>query len=112
MSYYNKACAKAREKSLAGKYRTVASCGLYGKLYEHEGIVDKNDTIIIIGYKEVKDILGTTSYYAVVNNKAAGVFDALTDKQLSVIDIPLYYLPSTDDPQVKSIIEREKEDKR
>lgn len=108
VEYYKIACAKAREKSLAGKYRAIASCGLYGKLYEHEGIVDKNDTITIIGYKEVKDILGTTSYYAVVNNKAAGVFDALTDKQLSVIDIPLFYLPSTDDPQVKSVIERER----
>lgn len=108
LSYYNKACAKAREKSLSGKYRTIASCNLYGKLNEHEGLVDKNDTIIIIGYKEVKDFLGTTSYYAVVNNKAAGVFDALTDKKLSVINIPLYYLPSTDDPQVKAIIAKEK----
>ena len=107
LSYYNKACAKAREKSLSGKYRTIASCNLYGKLNEHEGLVDKNDTIIIVGYKEVKDFLGTTSYYAVVNNKAAGVFDALTDKKLSVINIPLNYLPSTDDPQVKAIIVKE-----
>ena len=107
LSYYNKACAKAREKSLAGRYRTIASCNLYGKLYAHEGFVSKKDTLTIIGYKQVKDFLGTTSYYAVANNQAAGIYEASIGEQLSVIDIPLSYLPSTDDPQVKAIIAKE-----
>lgn len=108
IEYYKLACAKAREKSLSGKYKTIASCNLYGKAYDHEGTVSKHDTITIIGYKEVKDFLGSTSYYAIVNNQSAGVFKTMIDEHLPVIDIPLSNLPSTDDSQVKSIIAREK----
>ncbi len=106
--YSNIAKAKAREKALVGKYKTIVSGNLYGDL-KSEGTVSKNDSIIIIGYKTITDFMGTTSYYAVVNNKAAGVFHAYADEHIVVVDVPLFNMPSTDDPQVKAIIEKEKE---
>lgn len=104
--YYNKAFANARKNAFNGKYRIISSGDFYGD-YKAEGSVSRKDTITIIGYKTVKDYSGTTSYYAIINNNTAGIFHPHSDAYYKMENIPLSYLPSTDDPQVKAIIARE-----
>lgn len=45
--------------------------------------------------------------YAIINNDCAGIFESSASDKVVLIDIPLFYMPSIDDPQVKSIIDRE-----
>ena len=105
MTYYKKACARAREKAFAGKYKTtspdmfVSGWGGYS--------VSKDEPITIIGYKETKDYVGPIQYLAIIKNDDARVYHTLGTIQ-HTIDFPLYYLPSTDDPQVKAILDKEK----
>ena len=110
------ACAKAREKALAGKYISYPSNSLLGQdigLY-----VKKNETITFLGYKAVHDISGGYYYYyAVVSKDGAGIcynyesgFAFLRlDDQVIINNVPLPFLPSTDDQQVQVIIAKEKQ---
>ena len=110
------ACAKAREKALAGKYISYPSNSL---LSQDIGLyVKKNETITFLGYKAVHDISGGYYYYyAVVSKDGAGIcysyesgFAFLRlDDQVIINNVPLPFLPSTDDQQVQVIIAKEKQ---
>lgn len=105
--YYKKACVKAREKAFAGKYRTTAPVSLHSYRYSSYSVL-KKDSIAIIGYKVLYDILYGRPYYqyAIVNNNSAGVFESSPTDNIK-IELPLGFLPSTDDPQVEAIIDKE-----
>lgn len=105
--YYGKiARNKARENASSGKYKVIATDDLW-RDYDCIGKVKKGDTITIIGYKKKTDEVRTNYYYAILDNKAIGVFHTLWDVPIEV-NIPVDYLPSTDDAQVHSMIERER----
>lgn len=107
-SYTELACTKAREKALAGKYQTTAPDMLLTN--DYDVIVGKNDSIIIIGYKAVQDISGITYfYYSIIKKEGAGICDNSTLYRFVFNNVPLPFLPSTDDPQVKAIITKEKQ---
>lgn len=110
--YYKKALTKAREKALAGKYSIIAPDamdGVYSLDYNTTSIREK-ESITIFGYKETRDYVGTTYHYAILKDGSAGIYkiDDFSDKKVTLNQIPLSFLPSTDDPQVKSIIEKER----
>lgn len=103
MYYRDMAYEKASKNALSGKYKTTATFDLWSD-FDCLGDIKENDPITIIGYKKKTDLLGTTYYYAIVNDKAAGVFQTLYGKPLD-LNIPLIYLPSTDDGQVEYFID-------
>jgi hypothetical protein len=107
LDYYKIACSKAREKAFSGKYKTTApylTSRRYSRYYP-----SKNEPITIIGHKKMRDLFDRTYYqYAIVNDNCAGIYETSPTDNVVLIDIPLYYMPSTDDPQVKTIIDREK----
>ena len=115
-AYTPMACAKAREKALAGKYISSPSNSLLGR--DNDLYVRKNETITFLGYKAVHDISGGYYYYyAVVSKDGAGIcynyesslgFLKLDDKVI-VNNVPLPFLPSTDNQQVQIIIANEKQ---
>lgn len=93
------------------KYNTISSDYLYftdySMGYSFVGDIKKNDPITIIGYKKLTDIAGFNYfYYAIVSDKAAGVYCLSSEEPLHV-NIPLSFLPSVDDPQVMATIEQE-----
>lgn len=107
MTYYKKACARAREKALSGQYKTIAPVTLHPVGYSIYSVIE-NDPITIIGFRELRDFANRPYYrYAILNNKCAEFFES-SGYQNIMIDLPLGYLPSTDDPQVKAIIDRGK----
>lgn len=115
-TYTTMACAKAREKALAGKYISSPSNSLLGQ--DNDLYVRKNETVKFLGYKAVHDISGGYYYYyAVVSEDGAGIcynyesgfgFLKLDDKVI-VNNVPLPFLPSTDNQQVQIIIANEKQ---
>lgn len=110
-NYYKLARGNARNNALMGKYKIIASKemnGMYSPNFDALSIREK-DTITIFGYKETRDILGIKYYYSIIKNGSAGIYEfSPYDKKLIINQIPLSFLPSTDDPQVKSIIEKER----
>lgn len=115
-TYTPKACAKAREKALAGKYISSPSNSLLSR--DNSLYIRKDETITFLGYKGVHDISGGYYfYYAVISNDGAGIcynfesnlgFIKLDDKVI-VNNVPLPFLPSTDDQQIQSIIANKKQ---
>ena len=108
--YYEKARAKAREKALAGKYKTIATDMLLSHDY-HLSSVSTNDPITIYGYKEEYSYTtGQNYYYSIVKNNSAGIYYRTEwDKINPINNVPLPFLPSTTDPKVQAIINREKQ---
>ena len=115
-TYTPMACTKAREKALSGKYISSPSNSLLSR--DVDLYVRKEETITFLGYKAVHDISGGYYfYYAVVSKDGAGIcynyesslgFLKLDDKVV-VNNVPLPFLPSTDDQQVQFIIANEKQ---
>lgn len=107
-TYTPMACAKARENAFAGKYKTTAPDMLLTN--DFDVIVQKNDPIIVVGYKAVPDISGLTNfYYSIIKEDGAGLCDNSTLYRFVFNNVPLPFLPSTDDPQVKAIIANKKQ---
>ena len=112
-NYYKLARVNAYNNAIMGKYKIIAPDamdGVYSLDYNTTSI-RKKDTITIFGYKETRDYVGTTYHYAILKDGSAGIYkiDDFSDKKVTLNHIPLSFLPSTDDPQVKSIIEKEEE---
>ena len=107
-TYTPMACAKAREKAFLGKYQTIAPEILSTK--DFDIIASKNKPIIVLGYKAVKSISGVLYYYfAVLNKDGAGVCDLSSFDSFKINNVPLPFLPSTDDQQVNAFITKEKQ---
>lgn len=104
--YYEIACSNARKNAFSGYYKTTAPESLKPKEYSYNYLF-KDEPITIIGFKALKDILGHYYRYAIVSKEEVGIFETSPLDNI-VIDMPLGYLPSTDDSQVKAILEREK----
>ena len=106
--YYNKARTKAREKAFAGEYKTIAPVTLHPNGYSISSVI-KNDSITIIGFKQLYDNLFERPFYrfAIVNNDCADFFENYSSDNIE-IDMPLAFLPSTDDAHVKSLIDNGK----
>ena len=110
-TYTPMACAKARENAFAGKYKTTAPDMFFGT-NALEITVTKNTPITIVGFKVVPDPYSgiTKYYYYVVKNDEAGLCDNSSMYKFVMNDVPLPFLPSTDDPQVKAFIAKEQQD--
>lgn len=109
--YYGLARLHARNNAVMGKYKIIASKLMEGMYSVDYGMpsIREYDTITIYGYKETRDILGSTYYFSIVKNGAAGIYKfSPYDIKLIIKQIPLYFLPSTDDSQVKGIIGKER----
>lgn len=104
--YYEKACSNARKKAFSGNYKTTAPETLSPKEYSYH-YLSQNTPITIIGFKALCNIIGNYYRYAIVSKDEVGIFETSPTDNI-VIDMPLGYLPSTDDPQVKSILDNEK----
>lgn len=104
--YYEIACSNARKKAFSGNYKTIAPETLSPKEYSYHYLF-QNTPITIIGFKALRDIIGDYYRYAIVSKDEVGIFETSPTDNI-VIDMPLGYLPSTDDPQVKSILDKEK----
>lgn len=109
-TYTPMACAKARENAFAGKYKTTAPDMFFGT-NALEITVTKNTPITIVGFKVVPDPYSgiTKYYYYVVKKDEAGLCDNSSLYKFVMNDVPLPFLPSTDDPQVKAFIAKEKQ---
>ena len=109
-TYTPMACAKARENAFAGKYKTTAPDMFFGT-NALEITVTKNTPISIVGFKVVPDPYSgiTKYYYYVVKKDEAGLCDNSSLYKFVMNDVPLPFLPSTDDPQVKAFIAKEKQ---
>ena len=109
-TYYKLARVNARNNAVMGKYKIIAT-KLMERMYTLDyGMpsIQENDTITIYGYKETRDVLGSTFYFSIIKNGAAGIYKfSQYDIKLIIKNIPLEFLPSTDDQQVKSIISKE-----
>lgn len=109
-TYTPMACAKARENAFAGKYQTTAPDMFLTN--DYDCIVSKNEPIRVFGFKAVQSISGITDYYYAVSKiKEYGVTicDNSSLYRFTINNIPLPFLPSTDDPQVKTFIAKEKQ---
>ena len=107
-TYTPMACAKAREKAFAGKYQSIAPEIL--STSDYDMIVSKNEPIVVFGYKAVKSISGVVYYYfAVLNKDGVGVCDLSSFYNFKINNVPLPFLPSTDDSQVNAFIAKEKQ---
>ena len=109
-TYTPKACAKARENAFAGKYKTTAPDMFFGT-NALDITVTKNTPITIVGFKVVPDPYSgiTNYYYSVLKKDEAGLCDNSSLYRFVMNDIPLPFLPSTDDPQVKAFIANKKQ---
>ena len=105
--YYSTACAKAREKALAGKYKTIATDMILSN--EYGGSVSKKDTIKVIGYKEERSYVSSTYYYAIIKNDAASICHSYDLDKITIDNVPLPFLPPISDPQVQAVIAKEKQ---
>ena len=103
-SYYDKARSKAREKALAGKYKTIVDNSLSGG---RDVTVHSNEPFTIIGYQEIRKYLSTEYCYSVVNDNGAGICYRYEIEKTTINNVPLPFLPSTSDPQVLAFIKRE-----
>lgn len=104
--YFEIACTNARKKAFSGNYKTTAPETLSLKEYPYH-YLSRNTPITIIGFKVLSSIIGNYYQYAIISKEEAGIFETSPANNI-VIDMPLGYLPSTDDPQVKSILDKEK----
>lgn len=105
-AYTNKAITNAREKALTGKYRTIATNMLSSNEY---GVsVMRGDSITVIGYREERGYVSSYYYYAVVKNNTAGICYNYVLNNVIINNVPLPFLPSTNDPQVRDVIDKEK----
>lgn len=108
-SYYTEmACKKARKKALAGEYKTIATDMI---LSNELGVsVSPKDRITIIGYNIDRGYLGlsTNYYYAIVKDDAAGYCHSYDLDKITIDNVPLPFLPRTDDPQVIAAIKNAK----
>ena len=109
-TYTPMACAKARENAFAGKYKTTAPDMFFGT-NALDITVTKNAPITIVGFKVVPDPYSgiTNYYYSVLKKDEAGLCDNSSLYRFVMNDIPLPFLPSTDDPQVKAFIANKKQ---
>jgi hypothetical protein len=109
-TYTPMACAKARENAFAGKYKTTAPDMFFGT-NALDITVTKNTPITIVGFKVVPDPYSgiTNYYYSVLKKDEAGLCDNSSLYRFVMNDIPLPFLPSTDDPQVKAFIANKKQ---
>ena len=109
-TYMPMAYAKARENAFAGKYKTTAPDMFFGTNVL-EITVSKNTPITIVGFKVVPDPYSgiTKYYYYVLKKDEAGLCDNSSLYKFVMNDVPLPFLPSTDDPQVKAFIAKEKQ---
>lgn len=102
------ACAKARKKALAGEYKTIATDMI---LSNEMGVsVSPKDHITVVGYKVAHSYAGLTTnyYYAIVKDDAAGYCHSYDLDKITINNVPLPFLPRTDDPQVIAFIENAK----
>lgn len=107
-TYTPMACTKAREKAFSGKYQTNAPEILSTKDYDI--IASKNEPVIVLGYKAVQSISGVFYFhFAVYNKNGAGVCDLSSFDKFKINNVPLPFLPSTDDQQVNTFIAKEKQ---
>lgn len=104
-TYTDKACTKAREKALAGKYKTIANDMILSN--QMWVSVSKGDPITVVGYKEERSYVSSNFYYAIVNSNAAGICHSYDLDKIVIDNVPLPFLPSTSDPQVQTFIKRE-----
>lgn len=106
LDYYTGiACTKAREKALAGKYQTICPSSLLMSLTTGVYGPSQNDPLIIVGYKRVQEYFHYNYFYSIICKYGAGFFKSLDDK-ITFSNVPLPFLPSTGDPQVKAALER------
>lgn len=109
LAYYTeKACSKAREKALSGKYTLKSPDQLLSK--DQGAYVRRLDPITIIGYR-AEQSLSTRYYYyyAVLTEGGAGVCYNYDMDKIVMNNVPLPFLPSIDDPQVKATFVRHKQ---
>lgn len=106
--HYKDALIYVHEKALAGKYKTKASDFL-ASTGSNMTFVKENEPITILGFKEEKDYTGYYLYFAIIKEDAADIYRTKYDKSTQLWNVPLHLLPSTDSPQVKTIINRHKE---
>lgn len=107
-SFTEIACAKAREKALAGKYKTITTDIL---LSNQLGVsTNINEPITVFGYKAERSYVGTyTYYYAIAKKDATGICYSNDLYKVTVDNVPLPFLPSINDPQVQSALKKEKQ---
>ena len=107
-AYIEKACAKAREKALAGKYKTITTDML---LSNQRGVsTSRNEPITVFGYKSERSYAGSyTYYYAIAKNDATGICHSYDLDKVMIDNVPLPFLPSIDDPQVQTALKKEKQ---
>lgn len=103
--YTEMACANARKKALAGKYKTIANDLILSN--QTWVSVSKGDPMTVVGYKEEINYVSRYYYYAIVNNDAAGICYSYDLDKITIDNVPLPFLPSTSDPQVQAFIKRE-----
>ena len=105
-SYTEKACAKARNKALTGKYKTTATSSIMSR--NTDAWVSKGDQMTVLGYRIERSYAGTyTYYYAVVGKDGAGIAYSYDLDNVIVNNVPLPFLPSTSDSQVQAAISQE-----
>lgn len=103
-TYTEVACTKAREKALSGKYRTIARDGIMCRDYTLS-YVSKNEPITIIGYKKTRGYVDLEYLYSIVKDDCAGIYyNSEFDIVTPIDNVPLPFLPSTDDPHVRAVI--------
>lgn len=107
--YTEKACSKAREKALAGKYKTIATDMLLSRDSKVSSILP-NDHITVIGYQESSAYMSHEYFYSIAKDNSAGIYYRTEWDKIKPIDnVPLPFLPSVEDSQVKAVINREKQ---
>lgn len=107
-AYTVQACEKARDKALAGKYRTITTDML---LSNQSGVgTSRNEPITIFGYKAERSYGGSyTYYYAIAKKDATGICYSYDLDKVTINDVPLPFLPSISDPQVQTVLKKEKQ---
>lgn len=108
IKHYKDAYLYVRKTALAGKYKTKSPEYLMSTDWDIPS-VKENDPITIIGFKEKEEYTGYYFYFAIIKEKTADIYKAKYDKNTRLWNVPLHYLPSTEDPQVKAIINNHKE---
>lgn len=107
-SYTEIACVKAREKALAGKYKTVATDMLMS--YQLGVSTNSNEPITVFGYKAERSYFGSyTYYYAIAKKNATGICYSNDLHNVTIANVPLPFLPSISDPQVQAALKKEKQ---
>lgn len=105
-AYTETACLKAREKALAGKYKTTATDAMMSRTSDI--YVSKDEPIIVIGYEEEHSLVSSYFYYSVITDDEAGVCYCFDLDKVKINNVPLPFLPRTDDPQVIAAIKNAK----